>query len=142
MIAVAIVAVLAAIALPSYQAYVLRANRTTGKTFMADLLSRQESFFADRKRYASALSEIGFADTIQIDREGKQTATDAIYSITLGAAATSCPAAASGTPSDSAFMLFAVPTGVQAGDTRCGTLCLSSTGYRGASGSSTDCWTR
>lgn len=143
MIVVVIVSVLAAIAIPSYQEYVLRANRTTARGFMSDVMSRQESFFADRKGYATTLTALGFAaNTIAINDEGEITGTDAIYNLTLGVDGTTCPASASGSATASAFRLFAVPTGRQTNDTRCATLCLSSGGYRGASAGTADCWTR
>lgn len=143
MIAVAIVGILAAIALPSYQAYVLRSNRTAVKTFITDVLSRQESFYSDRKSYATSLSALGLsANTVGVGRDGSQSATGTVYNVSLGGAATACSAGASGTATTTAFMIFAVPTGAQVADTRCGTLCLSSTGYRGASGTATDCWVR
>lgn len=143
MITVAIVGILAAIALPSYAEYVRRSNRTVGKTFVADVLSRQESFYADRKSYATSLAALGFTVNT-IDREGNNTATGAIYTISIGDDGTTCPAAASSAPAApvAAFRIFAVPAGAQTADTRCATLCVSSTGYRGASGSATDCWTR
>lgn len=139
MIAVAIVGILAAIALPSYEAYVLRANRNTARGFMSDLLARQESFYADRKGYATSLSDLGIT-TASIDSEGRMTATGKIYDLSLGAAGTACPG--TGTATATGFTINAAPAGRQVNDTRCATLCLASTGYRGASGSATDCWTR
>lgn len=139
MIAVAIVGILAAIALPSYNSYVLRANRSTARTAMSELLARQESFYAERKAYATSLADLGYAVS-SIDREGRFTATNAIYTLSFTAAGAACPGA--GTPDANGFMVQAVPAGGQTADTRCATLCASSAGYRGSSAGATDCWTR
>lgn len=145
-IVVAIIGILAAIAFPSYSAYMLRSNRTVAKTYVSDLLSRQESFYSDRKRYAASLSELFGAgpNVLGIDREGRVSATGTIYNISIGTDGTTCPAAATAAPAAPAraFRIFAVPVGRQTGDARCATLCISSAGYRGASGTATDCWTR
>jgi len=42
MIALAIIAILAAIALPSYRQYVLRSNRRAAQTSMVDIASREQ----------------------------------------------------------------------------------------------------
>lgn len=133
LIAVAIVGILAAIALPSYREYVLRGNRAVAKAMLSELTSRQESFRSDRKRYALSLTELGYAaDTAYLDREQVMRAADGdqvIYSVTLEDAA------------NLSYNAVATPLNSQTADTRCGTLSLSSTGTRTASGSSADqCW--
>jgi len=55
MIALAIVAILVAVALPSYQSYVRRAIRSEGQMFLMDLAQRQEQYFLDQRRYATDL---------------------------------------------------------------------------------------
>ena len=51
MIVVAIVAVLAAVALPAYQEYVLRGKITEATATLSDLRLRAEKFFADNRTY-------------------------------------------------------------------------------------------
>lgn len=51
MIVVAIVAVLAAIALPAYTNYVLRAKITEATSTLSDLRLRAEKYFADNRSY-------------------------------------------------------------------------------------------
>ena len=46
MIVVAIIGILAAIAYPSYQEYVLRGNRSEGQALLNDAAARQERYFA------------------------------------------------------------------------------------------------
>jgi type IV pilus assembly protein PilE len=148
MIAVAIVAILATIALPSYRQYVLRANRTVAKAALSEVVSRQASYYSEAKRYALKFSKIGWAqdDTLYLDREGnlrETRAADSIYSVSLkgGATASTCPA--SGSPSAGAYTVVATPINAQADDTKCGAMCLSSVGIKSAGGSDAeDCWKR
>jgi len=51
LIAVAIIAILVAIALPSYQDYVLRGKITEANSTLSDLRLRAEKFFADNRTY-------------------------------------------------------------------------------------------
>lgn len=63
MIVVAIVAILAAIALPSYEQYIIRGNRSEGRAELLDLLARQERFYSDNQRYAGSLADLGMTKT-------------------------------------------------------------------------------
>jgi type IV pilus assembly protein PilE len=136
MIAVVVVAILASIALPSYSAYVLRAQRSAAKTTLLDLASRQESFFTDRKRYATTLTALGFAgDTVYALKDGTlvdSDGSDAVYKLAIASGATA-----------TSYTLTATPIHQQLKDSRCGTLSLDSTGTRSASGSDgIECWRR
>lgn len=51
MIAVAIVALLAALALPSYRDYILRGKLVDAHNALADFRVRQEQFYQDNRRY-------------------------------------------------------------------------------------------
>ena len=55
MITMAIVAILTAIALPSYQRYTARAARAAGQQFLTDLAQREEQYFVDARSYAPGL---------------------------------------------------------------------------------------
>ena len=148
MIAVAIVAILATIAVPTYRSYVLRANRTAAKSALADVVSRQASHYAETKRYALKFSKLGWTqdDTLYLDREGNlhdTSTTGSIYSVSLkgGATASTCPA--TGSPTSAAYTVVATPINAQLPDTKCGAMCLSSVGIKSAQGSdASDCWTR
>lgn len=54
MIAVAVVAILAAVAIPSYRDYVRRGQVQEAVTNLADLRTRLEQFYQDNRSYASA----------------------------------------------------------------------------------------
>jgi type IV pilus assembly protein PilE len=81
MITVAVVAILASIAYPSYQEQVRRANRSEAQQYLVDLANRQEQHLLDARAYASSLEALnaappsdrlsGFYDiTIDTDSEG------------------------------------------------------------------------
>lgn len=137
MIVVAIVGILAAIAYPSYQQYVIRSNRAVAKAALNQLASRQEAFYADRKTYATTLTDLGLgADTLYLGREGGFNAlvAQAIYSLTINAGATAF-----------SYTLSATPQNQQTADiARCGTLSLTESGVRGATGAAgvQECWAR
>lgn len=52
MIVVAVVGILAAIALPSYTQYIIRANRVAAQSAMMDIANRQQQFLLADRQYA------------------------------------------------------------------------------------------
>lgn len=152
MIAVVIIGVLAAIALPAYDGYVVRSNRTVAKTVIMKIAGHQESYFNDRKAYAATLNAISSeypAATVYVGTDGRLSAsntTNAIYSVTLGAytAATVANCTVAGTPSAVQYAIIATPINRQTRDTSCGSLCYGSVGDRGVSvsGGTSECWRR
>lgn len=132
-IVVTMIAILASIAIPSYRNYVMRANRTVAKTSLVELQARQESYYVDRKRYATLLTSLAYpADPAWVSATGEpdtSVQTDSVYRIDLeGVTATG-------------YTLTATPVGAQADDDRCGTLSIVASGRKAASGSDgVDCW--
>lgn len=59
MITVAIVAILAAIAYPSYKQYVIRANRSEAQAYLMDLSQRQQQYLMDARAYAGSETTLG-----------------------------------------------------------------------------------
>jgi type IV pilus assembly protein PilE len=54
MIVVTVIAILTAIAYPSYQQYVIRANRSAAQTFMLQIANLQEQYLLDRHAYQTS----------------------------------------------------------------------------------------
>lgn len=52
MITVVIVSILAAVAYPSYQNYILKGNRASAQAFLMDAAQRQQQYFLDNRAYA------------------------------------------------------------------------------------------
>ena len=136
MITVAIVAILAAIAYPSYQAYIVRTNEGVARAFLGELMSRQQSFYNDRRRYAESLADLGYGGaTVSLRRDGQPAAEGDTIIYTVGVQDSSVTARN--------YVVEAVPAGVQATRSHCGTLSLDAQNTRGATGAKGDaCWQR
>ncbi len=133
MVTLVIVAIVAAIAIPSYQSSFIKSNRGIGKSELMQLVARQEQHFVNNKVYATDLSDLGYpANGFYIDRSGKAgtSTSGAVYKVELAAGA-----------STSSFTAQAVPVGAQAQDNNCGTLTINDAGVRSATGSDGPvCW--
>lgn len=117
MITVVIVAILAAIAYPSYTRYVQRGYRSEGIALLNDATARIERYYAQNNSYdiGTDLSKIGLAAA---SSTGK-------YSLSVTSSATS-------------YAFSVAPQGVQANDT-CGTLTIDQAGNK-TSTAGTDCF--
>jgi len=132
MIVVAIVAILAAVALPAYQGTVTKTWRTKAAGCLTELAQGME------RRFTSTLSYAGPAATPDVLPPNSCTLDDdmpARYTFNF--------AATPGTAANPGFTLRAVPQGAQATrDTLCATLSIDQTGLRGQTGTGTQdlCW--
>jgi type IV pilus assembly protein PilE len=116
MIAVAVVAILAVVSLPSYAEFVKRGTRADAQAFLMEVALRQQQRLVDRRDYAATIGALGM--TLPQSLSGKYT-----VSMTVPAAVP---------PS---FTITAAPQGAQTVE-GCGTLTLSSSGQR----SPAHCW--
>ena len=87
MIALVIVAILAAIALPSYQQYVRRSNRRASQSVMMDIANWQEQYFFANRSY------LAMADNAAISAAGVATPSELTdnYNCVVSADNTSTP---------------------------------------------------
>lgn len=126
MITVAIVAILAAIAIPSYHKYILRSNRSAAESVMQEIASAQERYMVDSRQFAGSVTTLGYVipDTVSAN-----------YQVVTMATASS---ASAGTPPS--YTVTAMPQNSQLSDTDCGTLTLNGDGSKLASGGAANCW--
>ena len=64
MITVAIIALLAAIAIPSYSSYVVKSNRAAVKSFMVTVANKQQQYLLDARAYAVITSNAEFSSIL------------------------------------------------------------------------------
>ena len=56
MIVIVVIAILAAVGIPSYREHIARGQRSQGQQFLSDVAQRQEQFLLDRRQYAATLA--------------------------------------------------------------------------------------
>lgn len=56
---VAIIGILLAIAVPAYNAYIVRAHRAAAQQFLLDVAQREEQYLLDNRQYAATLAALG-----------------------------------------------------------------------------------
>src|SRR5690349_1653168 len=59
MVTVVIIGILAAVAIPSYQNYIIRANRSSAQQFMLDVANREEQYLLDARTYSATIGTGG-----------------------------------------------------------------------------------
>jgi type IV pilus assembly protein PilE len=127
MIVVGIVAILAMIAIPSYQAYVVRTHRAAARACLSEATQFLERFYTTNLSYVNADGGDG---TLGLACE-TASGLDSRYTITVD------------TLAQRTFRVVATPIGAQlAKDGQCAVLTLNQTGTRTTSGSGTlaQCW--
>ncbi len=67
MIVVAIIGILAAIAVPTYTQYVIRANRVDAQDKLAEIMFEQERFQLRRRTYTTDLTDLGYGSANNVE---------------------------------------------------------------------------
>jgi len=121
MITVAIIGILAAVALPAYQTYVLRAGRTEGQAALMDISARLEQYYLGNKTYTTDIAgDLNTNTTTESNR----------YDIDVA-----------GCPILTCYKITATAVNAQAADATCTTLTLDSSDVKDATGTDPDaCW--
>lgn len=134
MIVIAIIAVLAAIAIPNYQQYLIKSGRSEGQAKLLEAMQMQERFYSQNQTYTANLGTGGLAYS-GVAANADAPSEDSRYLIRAAV----CDA---GTAISSCVLLTAIPQGGQASDVVCANLTLNSRGVKGTSGTGpvTTCW--
>lgn len=127
MIVVAIISILAAVAIPSYQRSVQKSRRTDAKNALLDVAAKEERFFSTNNQYTATPANLGYSGTFPVTI---QSSTNSYYTLTVTAPAGATPPT---------FSATAVPTGVQASDS-CGSFSINQLGVQAVTGTATGCW--
>lgn len=135
MIVVAIIAILAAVALPSYQQSIIKSRRVAAQTTLMDMATKQERYYTANNTYTTTLADLGYPSGTSIPAPSSGSN---YYTVSIVAATTGCPIG-------SCYELQAVPvTGsTQANDAVCATFKINSSGTRsitGSTGTVKICW--
>jgi len=117
-VVVTIVAILAAIAIPTYRQQVMRGNRSNAKTMLVETAQNLERCYTRTSTYAGCVELPVASPEGLYQMDGVVTATT--------------------------YALTATPQAGQAADTDCGNFTLNEANARGVSGTGTsnDCWSR
>ena len=127
MIVIAILAIISAIAIPSYTSYMLKSQRIDGISFLSEVASEQTRFYSEYNRYGTTMAELGYGvdDTAESD--------EGFYVVSIVTPAGAASYTITATP---------VPGGRQVNDTDCLAMSVTSSGVRTITGASipADCW--
>jgi type IV pilus assembly protein PilE len=126
-VALAILALLAAIAYPSYKWSVTKGRRADASTALLDLANRMEQYYAANNTFATATIAAGVTATDVLTSNASQ---QGYYTLWIYQQATNT------------YTIEARPTGAQAGDTLCNYFRLTSAGVKTVTGTlpSSRCW--
>lgn len=120
LIVIAMIGILVAIALPSFQSFLIQGRRADAVVIIQEVAGEQERFFSENNRYSNDLTEMGY------DSAANVLSPDGFYQITAA------------TPTNTSYVLTAVPAnpGPQTVDAECATITLDSGGVK----TPTECW--
>jgi type IV pilus assembly protein PilE len=126
MIVVLIIAILSAVAMPSYRSYIARTHRVDAQRALTDLAGRQERYLYSNNAYTKNLSDLG----------GSSSMAGSYYTVAIDPANTS----------STSFSVVATAVGAQQKDDKpCQTLTLDQSGRQTSTGSTVNdpkCWGR
>ena len=126
LLAIVIVGIIVAIAVPSYQDSVRKTRRADAIAMVMEAANRQERHFTEYGRYAQSI----VAAQADVDSQNillQTTSENGFYTLTLSAA------------SATAFTLTANPQNDQTSDS-CGAFIIDQAGLKTNGGSGTNCW--
>lgn len=125
-VTVAVIGILASISIPSYTSYILKARRIEGRSFLMEIMQRQEKYYNENNTYVINLTQLGYSSATPNSEKDyyKVTATAATDGIANN------------------VILTSQPIGSQTKDTECGSFIMNSNGVKSTSTGSSLCWSK
>ncbi len=128
LITVVVLAILTAIAVPSYREFVIRSHRSDATVALTEIANLQEKFYSNNLRYAGTLTQSPGGAGVYYPAQS----ANGMYNLSVV-----------GVSAADGYTLQAQATGSQLEDDRCQTLTLNGLGQKGSSPGSVDtCWRR
>lgn len=147
LVAVAIVAILATVAVASYQDHIRRSARADAKAVLMEAAGFMERFYTTNGRYttdAAGTTAPALTGLTQSPKEGTARYNISLATVAVNATDPAAPNNVFAASGPQGYTLQAVPVGAQVGDA-CGTLLIDHTGRRGVTGvgaTVAECWQR
>ena len=143
MITLAIAAILASIAVPAYNSYILKSHRTEAKSALLDMASMEERYFTTQNSYSTATTDLGYSGPWPVTvGSGYYWIQDPTPTVIPATAPTALNPA--GIPASFSLTAVPVPGNMQTEDLACQSFTVSSNGQKTATGNdpnaNTDCW--
>ena len=139
MITVAIISIIAAIAVPSYQASIRKSKRSEAMAALTDIASLQEQHYVQYNSYAQYLTKKnGGLNYVNHQNENKVFTDNGNYKLVLSWPFNNCSV-----KNRVCFQVTAIAQGSQAKDEQCNKFILRSDGLkiaRDISNAKSDCW--
>lgn len=129
MVTIVVIAILAAIAIPSYQNSVRHSRRTDAKSALLDLAAREQNLYATTTAYSSVPTSVGYTGGAF-----PVTVGSGYYSVNITLTAAVAPTSSTVTGTPATFTLVATPVAgtSQAQDYACASFTLTSLGQQSA----------
>lgn len=122
MVTVAIIAIIAAVAIPSYRNHVIKTNRGAAEAFMLQIANKEEQYMLDARQYTANWGAGGL-------NLSAPTGVSVNYTITIPVVTAT------------GYTIKAVPINPPQNDALCGTLTLDQTGAKTSSAGTVGvCW--
>jgi type IV pilus assembly protein PilE len=144
-VAMVILSILAAIAIPSYSQYVLKSHRTEAKAALMDAASLEERYFSTINLYTGNATQLGYGVAGPPPSVPVGTGYYVISAITANPPVVPTGAVPGGTPATFLITVVPAPGSMQVNDTACAVFTINSAGQQQAFNSggidnTANCW--